>query len=90
MIEAHDNTYPEITEDDIEAIKASKQKMCKTDNRFQAYYRYRQSLWRKKHKIPVKKNEGQKDEEVYGNFTSDPEANFMTDGIRALVNHHST
>lgn len=87
MIEAHDNIYPEITEDDIEEIKTSGQKICKTDNKFQAYYRYRQSLWRKKHKIPVKKNEGQKDDEVYGNFTSDPEANFMTDGIRALVNH---
>lgn len=37
MIEAHDNIYPEITVV-IEEIKASGQKMCKTDNRFQAYY----------------------------------------------------
>lgn len=38
MIEAHDNIYPEITEDVMEEIKASGQKMYKTDNRFQAYY----------------------------------------------------
>lgn len=66
---------------------ASGHKMCKTDNRYQAYYRYLQSLWRESNNIPVKKEEGQSDYDVYGNYTSDPDANFMTDGIRALVNH---
>ena len=35
----------------------------------------------------VKKKEGQSDNEVYGNYTSDPHANFMTEGIRSLVDY---
>lgn len=87
MIQPHDKVYPEIPADIREIIEASGQKMCKADNRYQAYYRYLQSLWRTSRNIPVKKRNGQSDNEVYGNYTSDPEANFMTDGIRSLVNH---
>ncbi len=87
MIKPHDNIYPEIPENIKQKIKASGQKMCKTDNKYQAYYRYLQSLWRESNDIPVKKIEEQADNAVYGNYTSDPEANFMTDGIRSLVNH---
>lgn len=86
MIEPHNKIYLNIPEDIVQTIKASGQKRCKTDNKYQAYYRYLQSLWRKSHNIPVKKDIGQSDNDVYGNYTSDPEANFMTDGIRALVN----
>lgn len=64
--------------------------MCKTDNRYQAYYRYLQSLWSETHNILLKKRAGQADYDVYGNYTSDPDANFMTDGIRSLVNHELT
>lgn len=87
MIQPHDKGYPKIPTDIKKIIKASGQKMCKTDNRYQAYYRYLQSLWRESNNIPVKKSEGQSDNEVYGNYTSDPEANFMTEGIRSLVNY---
>lgn len=87
MIQPHDKVYPEIPADIRKTIESSGQKMCKTDNRYQAYYRYLQSLWRESRNIPVKKNNGQSDNDVYGNYTSDPEANFMTDGIRSLVNH---
>lgn len=87
MIRPNDKPYPEIPTDIKKTIAASGQKMCKTDNRYQAYYRYLQSLWRVSKNIPVKKSEGQSDDDVYGNYTSDPEANFMTDGIRSLVNH---
>lgn len=86
MIQPHDKIYPEPPADIKKTIVASGQKMCKTDNRFQAYYRYLQSLWRVSKNIPVKKSEGQSDNDVYGNYTSDSEANFMTDGIRSLVN----
>lgn len=86
MIKPHETIYPEIPEDIKQIIKASGQKMCKTDNRFQAYYRYLQSQWRQSNNIPVKKSKGKADNDVYGNYTSDPEANFMTQGIRSLVN----
>lgn len=86
MITPHDKSYPEILEDIKKIIVASRQKMCKTDNRYQAYYRYLQSLWRESRNIPIKKKNGQSDKDVYGNYTSDPEANFMTDEIRSLVN----
>lgn len=62
-------------------------KQCKSDNKYQAYCRHLQSVWREAKGIPVRKNEGQSDSEVYGNYIIDPEANFMTDGIKALVNH---
>lgn len=87
MIQPHNKIYPEIPADIKKIIEVSGQKMCKTDNRYQAYYRYRQSLWRESNNIPVKKSEKQSDNDVYGNYTSDPKANFMTDGIRSLVNH---
>lgn len=87
MIQSHDKIYPEPPADIKRTIATSGQKMCKTDNRYQAYYRYLQSLWRVSKNIPVKKSDGQSDNDVYGNYTSDPEANFMTDGIRSLVNH---
>lgn len=87
MIIPHNTTYPEIPVDIKKTIGASGQKMCKADNRYQAYYRYLQSLWRASNNIPVKKNEGQSDNEVYGNYTSDPQANFMTEGIRSLVDY---
>lgn len=87
MIRPNDKTYPELPTDIKKTIAASGQKMCKTDNRYQAYYRYLQSLWRVSKNIPVKKSNGQSDNDVYGNYTSDPDANFMTDGIRSLVNH---
>lgn len=87
MIRPNDKTYPELPTDIKKTIAASGQKMCKTDNRYQAYYRYLQSLWRVSKNIPVKKSNGQSDNDVYRNYTSDPDANFMTDGIRSLVNH---
>lgn len=85
MIVSHNTIYPEIPADIEKAIAASGQKMYKADNRYQAYYRYLQSRWRELHNIPVKKKKGQSDKEVYGNYTSDPKANFMTEGIRSLV-----
>ena len=87
MIKSHDKVYTEIPADIKKTIEASGQKICKADNRYQAYYRYLQSLWRETNHIPVKKDMGQSDNDVYGNYTSDPHANFMTDGIRSLVNH---
>ena len=87
MIKSHDKVYPEIPADIKKTIEASGQKICKADNRYQAYYRYLQSLWRETNNIPVKKDMGQSDNDVYGNYTSDPHANFMTDEIRSLVNH---
>ena len=87
MIQHHDKVYPEIPDGIKKTIEASGQKMCKTDNRYQAYYRYLQSIWRGSHNISVKKSDGQSDNDVYGNYTSDPEANFMTDGIRSLSHH---
>ena len=87
MIQPHDKEYPEIPADIKKTIEASGQKMCKADNRYQAYYRYLQSLWRETNHIPVKKDMGQSDNDVYGNYTSDPQANFMTEGIRSLVDH---
>lgn len=61
-------------------------KECKTDNPYVRYYRRLQSEWLLTNSIPVKKKDGQPDCEVYGNYTSDPEANFMTPAIRELVN----
>lgn len=87
MITPHNTTYPEIPADIKKQIEASGQKMCMTDNKYQAYYRYLQSLWRASNNIPVKKNEWQSDNEVYGNYTSDPQANFMTEGICSLVDY---
>ena len=87
MIKPTNKSYPEVPADIKKIIKASGQKMCKTDNRYQAYYRYLQSLWRESNEIPVKKIEGQSDNEVYGNYTSAPSANFMTEGIRSLVDY---
>lgn len=86
MILPHDIVYPEIPEEIKKIIIASGHKLCKSDNLYQSYYRYLQSEWRKSHGIPVKKKECQSDNDVYGNYTSDPEANFMTESIRSLVN----
>lgn len=44
----------------------------KADNRFQAYYRYLQSLWRETNHIPVKKDIGQSDNDVSGYYISGP------------------
>ena len=60
-------------------------KDCKSDNPYVRYYRTLQSRWLLANNIPVKKREGREDYEVYGNYTSDREANFMTKGIRELV-----
>lgn len=87
MFQQYDKVYPEIPADIKKTIEASGQKMCKADNRYQAYYRYLQSLWRESKNIPVKKNVGQSYNNVYGNYTSDPHANFMTEGIRSLVDN---
>ncbi len=87
MIQPHDKVYPEIPAGIKRQIEASGQKMCLADNKYQAYYRYLQSLWRKSNNIPVKKNVGQSENEVYGNYTSAPYANFMTEGIRSLVDY---
>lgn len=61
-------------------------KECKTDNPYVRYYRWLQGRWLLANNIPVKKKPGQADSEVYGNYTSDPDANFMTPSIRKLVN----
>ena len=55
MIITHNTVYPEIPADIKKKIAASGQKMCKTDNKYQAYYRYLQSVWREDNNIPVKK-----------------------------------
>lgn len=60
-------------------------KICKTDNPYVRFYRDLQGLWLKANNLPVKKKSGQPDSEVYGNYTSDPYANFMTPSIRQLV-----
>ena len=60
-------------------------KVCKSDNLSTRYYRYLQTIWRESRGLPVKKNEGQTNREVYGNYTSDPNGNFMTPYIQRLV-----
>ena len=60
-------------------------KDCKSDNSYVRYYRTLQCRWLLANNIPVRKKDSQKDSEVYGNYTSDREANFMTKGIRELV-----
>ena len=60
-------------------------KVCKTDNLSTRYYRYLQTIWRESRGLPVKKNESQTNSEVYGNYTSDPNGNFMTPNIQRLV-----
>lgn len=85
MIIPHNIVYPEIPKDIKKMIRASGQKMCIADNRYKAYYRYLQSFWRESNNIPIKKNTEQTNNDVYGNYTSDPQANFMTKGIRFLV-----
>ena len=87
MITPSNKVYPEIPKDIKKLIKYSGQKMCNVDNKYQAYYRYLQTIWRKSNNIPVKKDLGQSEDEVYGNYTSDPCVNFMTEGIRALVDY---
>lgn len=77
----------EIPSNSLSMVTALGYKMNKADNRCQAYYRYLQSKWRDTKGIPAKMKEGQLRKDTYGNYTSDPEANFMTEGIRALVNY---
>ena len=60
-------------------------KVCKSDNLSTRYYRYLQTIWRESKGLPVRKNEGQTNTEVYGNYTSDPNGNFMTPYIQRLV-----
>ena len=62
----------DIPTDAWKEIKASGHKLCKSDNLYQAYYRYLQSKWRMAHNIPVKKQAGQSDIDVYGNYITDP------------------
>lgn len=61
-------------------------KICKTDNLTTRYYRHLQTKWRESKGLPVKKGDNQSNEEVYGNYTSDPYGNFMTPNIIKLVN----
>lgn len=79
--------HKEIPSDSLSMVIELGYKMNKADNRCQAYYRYLQSKWRDAKGIPAKMKDGQSKEDVYGNYTSDPEANFMTEGICALVNN---
>lgn len=87
MIKPSNKIYPEISVDIKKMIETSSQKMCKADDKYKAYYRYLQSKWRESNNIPIKKEQGQSDKDVYGNYTSDPHANFMTEGIQALVDN---
>lgn len=77
--------HKEIPSNSNSLVKGLGYKMSKADNRYQAFYRYLQSKWRDAKGIPAKMKDGQSKSEVYGNYTSDPEANFMTEGIRLLV-----
>lgn len=61
-------------------------KLCKSDSMARHYYRYLQTIWREKKGLPVKKEPGQDNSEVYGNYTSDPDGNFMTPAICRLAN----
>lgn len=79
--------HKDIPSDSLSKVIELGYKMNMADNRCQAYYRYLQSKWRDAKGIPPKMKEEQSKEDVYGNYTSDPEANFMTEGIRALVNN---
>ena len=60
-------------------------KVCKSDNLSTRYYRYLQTIWRESRGLPVKKKESQTNYEVYGNYTSDPNGNFLTPYIQRLV-----
>lgn len=79
--------HKEIPNNSLSMVMGLGYKMNKADNRCQAYYRYLQSKWRDAKGIPAKIKDGQSKQDVYGNYTSDPEANFMTDSIRSLVNY---
>lgn len=79
--------HKEIPANSFSMVNGLGYKMSNADNRCQAYYRYLQSKWREEKDIPAEMKDGQSKEDVYGNYTSDPEANFMTEGIRALVNN---
>lgn len=87
MIKPSSHTPSEIPEEMFAKVKSSGQKLCKSDNKYKAYYRYLQSLWRESNFIPVKVPTGQTENDVYGNYITDPNANFMTEGIRLLVDH---
>lgn len=77
--------HKEIPSNSLSMVRELGYKMSKADNRFQAYYRYLQSKWRDSKGIPVRSNASQLNQDVYGNYTSDPVANFMTCGISSLV-----
>lgn len=77
--------HKEIPDNSLSMVMGLGYKMNKADNRYQAYYRYLQAKWRDAKGIPAKMKDGQSKEDIYGNYTSDPEANFMTEGIRSLV-----
>lgn len=87
MITQPQSTPAEIPADSIDIIKASGQKLCKSDNLYKAYYRYLQSLWRVRMNLPVKKPEGLRDEDVYGNYIAVDKGNFMTDAIHNLAEY---
>ena len=87
MITKPKTTPAEIPADSYDKIKTSGQKVCKADNRYQAYYRYLQSIWRAKMNLPVKKLDGQKDVDVYGNYIAVDRGNFMTDAIQELAEY---
>lgn len=53
MIKPHNKAYPEIPADIKKIIIASEQKMCKADNKYQAFYRYLQSVWRESNNIGI-------------------------------------
>lgn len=61
-------------------------KVCKSDNLSTRFFRHLQTRWREYKGLPVKKKDGQSNKEVYGNYTSDPNGNFMTPNIIQLVN----
>ena len=65
-------------------------KVCKSDNLSTRYYRHLQTRWREYKGLPVKKKKGQSNKDVYGNYTSDPDGNFMTPNIIQLVNDELT
>ena len=65
-------------------------KVCKSDNLSTCYYRYLQTIWRESRGLPVKKNESQENSDVYGNYTSDPNGNFMSPYIQRLIDDELT
>lgn len=84
LLEMIEVEYPVWIEEMID-FDSTRFKQCRTDNLYVKYYRYLQGKWLLDNNLPVKKEPGQRNSDVYGNYTSSNCANFMTSEIVALV-----